>query len=399
MAVPTTMADLSTTASSNSPAGGENPISTDDFHRAIQSILRHQEFKGADIASATTTNIGAATGGFIDVTGTTTITGLGTIAAGIERTVRFTGILTLTHNGTSLILPNAANITTFNGYIAVFRSLGSGNWIMITDNLNPAASIQYQTYTAFTTGGTSSAFTVTAVPAITTYTNSRLAVTLNAAPTGSPTINYNGLGAKSFKYKDSSGTKQFVTATQAPNGYQCDCWYDGTDVVLLNPLPIVVSDVAYDATTWNGNLDAPTKNAVRDKIESLSISSFTLLGTITTTSGSSQGLTSLDLTTYKQVVCHVNDVSITAVATMNLNAIAITPSLGGAGNNFSGIVTLMLNNSQGITHIAAYTPALTVIGATSVLHNSGISTASTAITFTTSSGTFDNGSITVYGVK
>lgn len=29
------------------------------------------------------------------------------------------------------------------------------------------------------------------------------------------------------------------------------------------------SDTAYDATSWNGNLDAPTKNAVRDKIESL----------------------------------------------------------------------------------------------------------------------------------
>jgi hypothetical protein len=29
------------------------------------------------------------------------------------------------------------------------------------------------------------------------------------------------------------------------------------------------SDTAYDATTWNGNLDAPTKNAIRDKIETL----------------------------------------------------------------------------------------------------------------------------------
>lgn len=29
-------------------------------------------------------------------------------------------------------------------------------------------------------------------------------------------------------------------------------------------------DTAYDATTWNSNTDAPTKNAVRDKIESLS---------------------------------------------------------------------------------------------------------------------------------
>lgn len=32
---------------------------------------------------------------------------------------------------------------------------------------------------------------------------------------------------------------------------------------------IVVSDDAYDATSWNGNTDAPTKNAVRDKIEAI----------------------------------------------------------------------------------------------------------------------------------
>lgn len=87
--------------------------------------------KGSDIASATTTDIGAATGDFVDVTGTTTITGLGTIAAGIERTVRFTGALTLTHNATSLILPGAANITTAANDRAVFRSLGSGNWLCV----------------------------------------------------------------------------------------------------------------------------------------------------------------------------------------------------------------------------------------------------------------------------
>lgn len=32
----------------------------------------------------------------------------------------------------------------------------------------------------------------------------------------------------------------------------------------------IPSDIAYDATTWDGNLDVPTKNAVRDKFESLS---------------------------------------------------------------------------------------------------------------------------------
>ena len=128
MATPSSMVDLSTTAASNSPAGSESPTAGDDFLRAIQAILRHTNAKGADIASATTTDIGAATGEFVDVTGTTTITGLGTIAAGIVRTVRFTGALTLTHNATSLILPSGANITTAANDVAQFRSLGSGNW-------------------------------------------------------------------------------------------------------------------------------------------------------------------------------------------------------------------------------------------------------------------------------
>jgi len=88
--------------------------------------------QGADIASATTTDIGAATGNFIDVTGTVTITGLGTVQAGTLRLVTFTGILILTHNATSLILPGAANITTAAGDTAIFVSLGSGNWRAIS---------------------------------------------------------------------------------------------------------------------------------------------------------------------------------------------------------------------------------------------------------------------------
>jgi hypothetical protein len=84
--------------------------------------------KGSNIASASTIDLGATTGNIVDVTGTTTITSLGTVAAGTTRMVRFTGILTLTHNATSLILPTAANITTAAGDVAMFSSLGSGNW-------------------------------------------------------------------------------------------------------------------------------------------------------------------------------------------------------------------------------------------------------------------------------
>lgn len=84
--------------------------------------------KGADIASATTTDLWAATGNYVDVTGTTTITWLWTVAAGTTVTVRFTGILTLTYNATSLILPTGASVTTAAGDVATFTSLGSGNW-------------------------------------------------------------------------------------------------------------------------------------------------------------------------------------------------------------------------------------------------------------------------------
>ena len=84
--------------------------------------------QGADIASATTTDLSAATGESVTITGTTTITGFGTAAAGVIRFIRFSGALTLTHNATSLILPGAANISTGAGDTATVVSLGSGNW-------------------------------------------------------------------------------------------------------------------------------------------------------------------------------------------------------------------------------------------------------------------------------
>lgn len=92
-----------------------------------------------DVASLGTTDIGAAASNNVRITGATTITSLGTAAAGITRRVRFAAALTLTHNATALILPGAANITTAADDCAVFTSLGSGNWICV--NYQPKASV------------------------------------------------------------------------------------------------------------------------------------------------------------------------------------------------------------------------------------------------------------------
>ena len=131
MAVPTAITDLSATISSNSPAGGDTVFpELDNYLRAAFGFIRQGDAKASDVASATTTDIGAAAGRIVDVTGTTTITGFGTVAAGVWRIVRFTGALTLTHNATSLILPTGANIVTAAGDCIVAVSLGSGNWLV-----------------------------------------------------------------------------------------------------------------------------------------------------------------------------------------------------------------------------------------------------------------------------
>jgi hypothetical protein len=127
--VASALKNWSTTAGSNSPAGS-TAISTnlDDNLREIQAVVRAEVANSTTLASASTTDLGAVDSHVVNITGTTTITGLGTVSAGIRRKVWFSGALTLTHNGTSLILPTGSNITTAAGDSAEFVSLGSGNW-------------------------------------------------------------------------------------------------------------------------------------------------------------------------------------------------------------------------------------------------------------------------------
>jgi len=131
MAVPITIDNLSVTASSNSPAGSDSVTTStgpDEYLRSLSAIVRRGQ-GSSTLASAGSLNIGGVvTGDVITISGTTTITSLGTIDSGIERTLIFSGALTLTHNATSLILPTGANITTLAGDVFTFRSEGSGNW-------------------------------------------------------------------------------------------------------------------------------------------------------------------------------------------------------------------------------------------------------------------------------
>lgn len=162
---------------------------------SASAMLDTLTVKGADIASASTTDLSAATGVYVHVTGTTTITAFGTAAAGVVRIVRFAGALTLTYNATSLVLPGAVSILTATNDVAVMVSEGSGNWrcvayqkhapraTAVTLVIN-ASSIAWTNMPAAATLMFGNAATVRAVD-LSAYTECRLTVSqFNAATSG-----------------------------------------------------------------------------------------------------------------------------------------------------------------------------------------------------------------------
>lgn len=97
------------------------------------------------------------------------------------------------------------------------------------------ADAQAETGVSFTTAGSAGTLTVSTSPAYGTLaTGQRMRLKFNVASTGTDTLNRDTTGAKSLKQYDSTGTK--VAAVFAANQL-ADVVYDGTDYVVLDPLP------------------------------------------------------------------------------------------------------------------------------------------------------------------
>lgn len=135
-----------------------------------------------------------------------------------------------------------------------------------------------------------------------------------------------------------------------------------------------------------------------------SASAMTLLGTLTTTSGSTQTLSSLVLTGYSMLVVEIFEVSNTGTSgnfTMAGQSLCSVP--GNSAQAISGIVQVMLGSGATISAIANNrvigTGGLTTGGNTTSSGSLAITTATTSISFAMSAGSFDNGTIRVYGVK
>lgn len=121
----------------------------------------------------------------------------------------------------------------------------------------------------------------------------------------------------------------------------------------------------------------------------------TLLGTITTTSGTSQTLSGLDLTPYKTVKMFWNGVSHSYSGDPPANEAAFTLQ--------SGAISIAVGPSASVyfmIEIDLGTGLAISYGPNAGLHRlTGYSTSTTSITVGVSAGSFDAGSIRVYGVR
>lgn len=109
--------------------------------------------RGTDIASASTLSLPASGGGVFNVTGTTGVTGISSAQGGRCVKLRFAAALILTHNGTSLILPGAANITTVAGDVAEFineaaADASGSNWRCFNYVRSTGSPLNLTTFTA-----------------------------------------------------------------------------------------------------------------------------------------------------------------------------------------------------------------------------------------------------------
>lgn len=143
------------------------------------------------------------------------------------------------------------------------------NWRLVNDlleNGTPAVPFALDT-------GAANAAVMTYSPAITSYTlGLRLSWRAVAANTGSATVNVNGLGVKTLKYNNAN-----LASGHIPIGSFVDMIYDGTNFIVIKPLPAVSTVPANNTVTpamlttghpsWDGsgNLTA-TGNATIDGV-------------------------------------------------------------------------------------------------------------------------------------
>ena len=337
---------LNITGDATLPAGtaaiiGQNLSDLSTKYTAFDNLSIH----GADIASAATINLEAATGNVVDVTGAVTCTAI-TLSDGHERTVRTTGIMVFT-NGASLVLPGGANVTSAAGDYYTFRGYAAG---------------------------------VVRCTAIELASGRPLKVDTGDITTGTLGVARGGTGIVS-----ATAYAVLVGGTTSTNPFQSIAGVGTTGQIL----------------TSNGAGAAPTFQT------STAGSTYTLLGTLTTTSGTTQSLTGF--ASSKCLICVIAGVSSNGANALFVAVSSNSGSSYGAAKNITVLQTaadfanghvFIFQTAVTATKIISPAMASDTAGAYFGVSTDAITTGVTnAIQFSFNGNTFDAGAIYVFGVN
>lgn len=161
------------------------------------------------------------------------------------------------------------------------------------------------------------------------------------------------------------------------------------------------------ATTIQALRDNPIAIAEGDATVPQSLRNTQLLGTLTTTSGSTQTLSGLVLTPFRSLWISVQGVSHTsgvgAVLRFSSPLLNITNSLSASSTRTGYIQIDLTSGGSFLSNLAVSSSTSEVITSQAnvdvFVGRTGYTTATTSIGFTLSAGTFDAGAIDFYGVK
>ena len=239
--------------------------------------------KGADVASATALTLGTD-GNYFDITGTTTVTSIATLAAGTTVVLHFDGAVTLTHHATNLVLPGAANVTTAAGDEFTLVEYAAGTWRCIGYALATGKSIVESVTAASTTtftnktidaNGTGNSITNIDVADLANGTDGELitwdaaaAPTTVATGTSGQVLTSGGAGvAPTFQSTSSAGLVLLATATASTStsidfASSIDSTYDEYEIHIIQLDPSVDGVELFFRTSTDGgsNYDAGASN-------------------------------------------------------------------------------------------------------------------------------------------
>ena len=194
---------------------------SDTLDDDIDRLYSLQQYNNANVGRTLT---------FDDVTATDMVL-VGDAAARADKLLGFDA-----SGDPGLFVPADFSATTPSVYINTL--LNDADSATARGTLEIVKNVREQEGIRYTTAGTAPNFTITtASPAVAAYvTGQRFTVVFNADGTiGSNTINVNSLGAKSLKQYDDAGNKRSGVCKSSQIAV---VEYDGTDFVILNPLPV-----------------------------------------------------------------------------------------------------------------------------------------------------------------